>query len=146
MYLVDTNIVSMLDDRRHATAPELVRWLGRNGKSLFLSSITLAEMETGVVKLRRENKRPRADELADLIDQIETEFGDRVLPVDGVIARRLAHIGGRIFPNSIGWPDLIIAATAEVRELAVLTRNVRHFRPTGVPVIDPFEELPPDIS
>ena len=145
MYLLDTNIISLLDPRRRPGAPELVDWLGRNGAALFLSAITLAELETGVVKLRREAKDARADEISRLIDGIEAEFVDRILPVESLVARTLPHIGARIFPQNIGWPDLIIAATAHVHRLTVLTRNVRHFEPTGVPVIDPFADLPPDL-
>jgi predicted nucleic acid-binding protein len=144
VYLLDTNIVSLLDQRRQARVPELVAWLRRNGGILFLSVISLAEMETGVLKLRREDKHARADELDQLIGEIEAAFADRTIPVTSLIARRLAHIGARIFPRSIGWPDLVIAATAEVNGLVILTNNIRHFGPTGVPSIDPLAELPPD--
>lgn len=56
MYLLDTNVVSMLDPRRHAHAPALIAWLERNGASLFLSVLTIAEMDAGILKLRREGK------------------------------------------------------------------------------------------
>jgi hypothetical protein len=52
VYLLDTNIVSMLDPRRHVHAPALISWLRRNGASLFLSVMTIAEMDAGVLKLR----------------------------------------------------------------------------------------------
>lgn len=146
MYLLDTNIVSLLDPRRRAGAPEVVAWLERNGRALFVSSITLAEMETGVIKLRREAKEARAEEISRLIDGIEAEFADRILAVDVIIARTLPHIGARIFPQNIGWPDLIVAATAEVNGLTILTRNVRHFALTGVPLIDPIANLPPHLT
>jgi toxin FitB len=54
LYLLDTNIVSMLDPRRREHAPELVDWLERNGASLFLSVMTVTELDAGVHKLRRE--------------------------------------------------------------------------------------------
>ena len=144
MYLLDTNIVSLLDRRRQARVPELVAWLRKNGGFLFLSVISLAEMETGVLKLRREDKHAKADELDHLIGEIEVDFADRIIPVTSLIARRLAHIGARIFPRTIGWPDLVIAATAEVNGLVILTNNIRHFNPAGVHYIDPLAQLPPD--
>src|SRR5882672_10450429 len=56
MYLLDTNVVSMLDPRRQAHAPALIEWLDRNGASLFLSVMTIVEIDAGVLKLRRERK------------------------------------------------------------------------------------------
>jgi predicted nucleic acid-binding protein len=56
MYLLDTNIVSMLDPRRQQHAPELIQWLERNGASLFMSVLTITEMDAGVLKLRREGR------------------------------------------------------------------------------------------
>lgn len=67
MYLLDTNIVSMLDPRRSGHAPSLLEWLERNGGSLFISVMTVAEMDSGVLKLRREGKNQRADEIAELV-------------------------------------------------------------------------------
>ena len=81
MYLLDTNIVSMLDARRHVHAPALIDWLERNGASLFLSVMTITEMDAGVLKLRREGKPERADEIADLLAAILADFGHRVLGV-----------------------------------------------------------------
>src|SRR5262249_21361476 len=66
MYLLDTNIISMLDPGRQAQAPALVDWIERNGASIFLSVQTITEMDAGVLKLRREKKRERADELGEL--------------------------------------------------------------------------------
>src|SRR5215831_10638467 len=78
-YLLDTNVVSMLDPRRHAQAPALIDWLDwldRNGASLFLSVMTIAEIEAGILKLRRQRKIERSDELENLVTAISTEFGD----------------------------------------------------------------------
>ena len=60
MYLLDTNIVSMLDPKRHVHAPDLIAWLQRNGSSLFLSVMTITEMDNGVLKLRRDGKADRS--------------------------------------------------------------------------------------
>jgi len=91
VYLLDTNIVSRLDPRRHASAPALVAWLARNGAYLFLSALTFLELEAGILKLRREGKRERADELASLARAILTDFGERVLAVDAEVALEAAR-------------------------------------------------------
>jgi predicted nucleic acid-binding protein len=145
MYLVDTNVVSMLDPRRHAHAPELIEWLERNGASLFLSVMTITEMDAGMLKLRRESKPERADEITALVAAILTDFGDRVLGVDVETARHIARLGSEAYQQPIALPDLIIAATAARHGLIVLTRDLSHFQRLNVPARDPFVELPADI-
>jgi predicted nucleic acid-binding protein len=145
MYLLDTNIVSMLDPRRSGHAPALLEWLERNGASLFISVMTIAEMDSGVLKLRREGKNQRADEIAELVAAILTDFGSRVLAMDVQTARHLARLGEITYRQPVGLPDLIIAATAARHGLTVLTRNISEFGRLGVPARDPFSELPADI-
>lgn len=144
MYLLDTNIVSMLDPRRHEHAPELIAWLDRNGASLFLSVMTITEMDAGVLKLRREGKAARADTIAALVASILYDFGDRVLPVDVEIARHVARLGAATYQQPVALPDLIVAGTAIRHGLIVLTHNMADFDRLGVSVRDPFEKLPPD--
>ena len=144
MYLLDTNVVSMLDPRRHAHAPALIEWLDRNGASLFLSVVTIAEMDAGVLKLRRERKSKRADELAGLVTSILTDFGDRVLPVDIETARHVARLGEQSHRQPISLSDLIIAATATRHGLVLLTRNMDEISRLGIAARDPFANLPPD--
>lgn len=144
MYLLDTNIVSLLDARRQAIAPPLVEWIERNGAFLFLSAMTIAEMEAGILKLRREGKQARAAEIEALLDGILAGFADRVLPMDAAVARRIAHLAEAARPQVVELADLVIAATAATHGLTVLTRNIRHFAPTGVAALDPLAALPPD--
>ena len=95
MFLLDTNIVSLLDARSHGLHPGLVPWLRRNGAYIFLSVITLTELESGILKLRRDSKIKRADEYAALRDRIIGDFADRILPVNAdvaLVAARLADI------------------------------------------------------
>jgi predicted nucleic acid-binding protein len=145
MYLLDTNVVSMLDSRRHEHAPEMIAWLKRNGASLFLSVMTIAEMDAGVLKLRREGKSGRADEIAGLVTAILSDFSDRVLGVDIETARHVARLGEITFQQPVALPDLIIAASAARHGLIVLTRNLREFARLGIPARDPFVDLPGDI-
>lgn len=144
MYLLDTNIVSRLDPRRHDKARDLVAWIRRNGALLSLSVITLIEIETGILKLRREGQDRSADEYEALRRTIETDFGERVLAIDPVSALTMARLAEAIRPTVMDWKDLAIAATAKVHGLTVLTHNLRHFVPTGVPAHDPLDQLPPD--
>jgi predicted nucleic acid-binding protein len=144
MYLLDTNIVSMLDPRRHAQAPALIGWLERNGASLFLSVVTIAEMDAGILKLRREAKPERADELARLVATILGGFGERVLPIDIETARHVARLGEQTHRQPVALPDLIIAATAVRHGLILLTHNMSEIGRLGIDARDPFVDLPPD--
>jgi toxin FitB len=143
-YLLDTNIVSLLDPRRRAHAAALVEWLERNGASLFLSVMTITELDAGVLKLRREGKIARAGEIAGLVTAILTDFGDRVLTVDVETARHVALLGAKAYRQRVALPDLIIAATAGRHGLVVLTRNMRDFGRLGIPALDPSVKLPPE--
>ncbi len=134
----------MLDPRRHAHAPALVDWLQRNGRALFLSVITITELDAGVLKLRREGKPARAREIAGLVAAIVTDFGDRVLPIDIETARHVARLGAATHRQPVALPDLMIAATAGRHGLIVLTRNLKQIGRLEVPARDPFLELPPD--
>ncbi len=145
MYLLDTNIISMLDPRRQQHEVALIAWLDRNGAKLFLSVMTITEMDSGVLKLRRDGKAERADEVADLVSSILTDFGDRILPIDIDTARHVARLGGESYRRQVALPDLIIAATAARHGLIVLTRNLKDFGRLSVTALDPFKKLPADI-
>jgi predicted nucleic acid-binding protein len=137
LYLLDTNIVSLLDPRRHEGAGEIPAWIRRNGARLSL-------LEAGVLKLRREGKHKRADEYGGLRRAIVEDFAERVLSFDAAVALAAARLAEAARPAVIEWKDLVIAATAKVHGLTILTRNLRHFAPSGVSAIDPAIELPPD--
>jgi len=143
-YLLDTNIVSMLDPRRRAQAPMLIGWLDRNGGSLFLSVMTVAEMAAGILKLKRERKAKRAAELENLLARILADFTDRVLPIDSDTAHQIARLGERVYRQPVALPDLIIAATAVRHGLTLLTRNMGEFGRLGISARDPVVDLPPD--
>ena len=144
MYLLDTNVVSMLDPRRHERAPALIEWLERNGASLFLSVMTITELDAGILKLRREGKSKRAEEIAGLVSAILADFENRILTMDLETARHVARLGATTYRQPVALPDLIIAATALRHGLVVLTRNLKEFRRLGVPARDPLVELPAD--
>jgi predicted nucleic acid-binding protein len=143
LYLVDTNIISAIAPlRRRAPAP-LIAWLDRETDRLFLSARTIAEIEEGIAKNRREHARREAGELQEWLEAILRLYASCLLPVDlhtapliGVLSD-LARSKGR----PPGLADIIVA-TAQEHRLTVLTRNLRHFAPLGIPAIDPYETLP----
>jgi toxin FitB len=142
MYLLDTNIVSLLDPRRAIAAAPVLQWMRERDPLLFLSTITITEIEAGILKLVRERKEARASQLVAFRDGLIADFNNRLLPLDVEVALTVARLAESIRPMVIERTDLIIAATASVHGLTVLTRNVRHFAPTGIPAIAPLQALP----
>ena len=135
MYLIDTVVLSELRKcERHAG---VVQWLRSKAvDALFLSAITIGEIERGVLRQRAKNA-VFAEALGAWLDRTVETYADRILPVDTLVARRWGRLSARI---GHGGADLLIAATALEYGLTVVTRNVRHFLPTGVPVEDPFQD------
>ena len=144
LHLVDTNVLSLKAPGRREGAAALIDWLDARSDQLFLSTITVAEIEDGIARLRRSGGLARAGRLEDWLDVVLHLYGDRVMSFD-IPAARLAGLlmdRARAMGQAPGFADLAIAATAGVHDLAVLTRNLRHFAPLGIPAINPFESLP----
>ncbi len=144
MYLVDTNILSTGAPGRRERSAALIDWMDARSDELFLSTVTVAEICDGIAKLERTGDGAKAAGLAEWLQLVLHLYGDRVIPFD-VAAARLAGAlmdMARATGRAPGFADLAIAATAGSRDLAVLTRNLRHFVPLGVRAIDPFEALP----
>ena len=133
MFLIDTDVLSAL--RRRDRHPEMVRWLqAQRTADLYLSAVTVGEIERGIV--RQQRRAPSfARELSLWLDRVLAWYGDRILDVDVPTARRWGRLSGDLGHDRA---DLIIAATALEHGLTVVTRNVKHFEPTGVPVFNPF--------
>lgn len=137
MFLVDTDILSLL--RRLDRSPAVGRWIAQQRTTdLYMSVVSVAEIERGIAR-----QRPRdpafAGTLAAWLDTVLSLYGDRILPVDASTARRWGRLSGALGHEGT---DLLIAATAIEHGLTVVTRNVRHFEPTGVPVLDPSAPRP----
>lgn len=132
----------MLDPGRSKSAPALVDWLEDHGGRLYLSVMTIAEIEAGILKLRRTNKVARAENLQRFISAIVADFADRVLPIDVETAFHVARLGEATHQQPIALADLIIAATAVRHGLTLLTHNMSDFRRLGIDVRDPVVELP----
>jgi toxin FitB len=135
MYLLDTMVLSEL--RKSHRNPALVKWLKSvRPTDLFLSVVTIGEVEKGIAKQRRRDP-DFAERLTDWLDGILRHYATRILAGDLSTARRRGRLAGA---HGHAGTDLLIAATAIDRGLTVVTRNVRHFEGTGVPLIDPFRE------
>ena len=134
MYLLDTNVVSAL--RRPDRHPVPTSWLkGQRSSDVYLSVVTFGEIERGIAQqIHRDPDFAR--DLAQWHEQTLAWFADRILPVDVATARRWGRLSASIGNQSV---DLLIAATALEHGLTVVTRNVRHFDPTGVRMFNPFE-------
>ncbi len=133
MYIVDTDVLSSLAKRNRQSGA--AKWIAKQRTTnLFLSVVTIGEIERGIALQR--NRNPQfAAALAAWLDQILASYGDRILPFDLPAARRWGQLSATL---GHGGADLQIAATALENGLAVVTGNSQHFAPTGVQVIDPF--------
>ena len=137
MYLIDTDVVSVL--RRPERTPHPFEWISRQRTAdLYLSAISVGEIERGVARQQRRNPA-HARALASWLDSVLALYGDRILPADLAVARRWGRLSDAVGHSGV---DLLIAATALEHGLTVVTGNIRHFEPTGVPIVNPF--LPPD--
>jgi len=141
-YILDTNVLSLLDPRRLGERGHLTDWLSLHGREMALAAITLTEIENGLLKLRRLGQDARAAEIERLATVIRRDFGDRILPLNASVAVEIAHCAERARPMVIELPDLIIAATAAVHGLTVLTRNFKHISTTDVTALDPVVQSP----
>lgn len=143
-YLLDTSVISAVAPDRARVEPELSLWLRDRQERLYLSAITIAEIEMGVRKLLRAGAGARAAQLSAWLDRLTQGFGERVLAVDATVARaagalsKAAVAAGR----HPGYADVLIAATARAHDLLLLTANRKHFDAIGVANADPSRELP----
>lgn len=143
-YLLDTSVLSTLAPGRHSPSALVEAWFHTHSDVLYLSVITLAEIERGIRKLQRSGAAARASDLARWLQDTIRAFGGNILSIDAALARAIGVLSDAAFARGRhpGFEDVAIAATAQTRALTLLTRNVRHFQPLGVQLADPFERLP----
>jgi predicted nucleic acid-binding protein len=144
LYLVDTNIISATAPARPAQAG-LLAWMEAYSDALFISVITVAEIHSGIAKARRDGAVRKAAGLDSWFETLLHLYAARVLPLDIVTARALGELTdhARAQGHAPGFADVAIAATARAHGLTILSRNLRHFTPLGVAVLDPFAGQPP---
>ena len=137
MYLLDTNVVSELRKARSGRADaNVVAWARPIPRgSLFVSAITLLELEIGVLSLERRDAAQGAVLRTWLEDNVLPAFGERIVAIDTEVVRRCAALH---VPDRRPDRDALIAASALVHGLTVVTRNIVDFAGTGVLLVDPW--------
>jgi toxin FitB len=138
MFVLDTNVVSELRKIRLGKAdPNLTEWADSvDAGSLHTSAITVLELEIGILQLERKDPR-QGTMLRTWFDTLVLpEFNGRIFPVDTAVAQRCARLH---VPDPRAERDALIAATALVHGMTVVTRNLADFEATGVPLLNPWE-------
>ena len=141
MYLLDTNTVSELRPRRNrAQDANVIAWAQSvPPTSLYLSVICILELETGILRSDRSDP-PQAAVLRSWLEgYVLASFAGRILPVDIFVAKRCAALH---VPDPRSYRDSLIAATALVHGMTVVTRNISDFERTGVALFNPWASSP----
>lgn len=132
MYLLDTNVVSEL--RKPKPHGAVTQWIQAvPDTDLHLSAVTIGEIQAGI-ELTREQDGQKAAELEQWLERVSTTFN--VIPMDAAVFRAWARLMHRT--SDTLYEDAMIAATANVHKLVVVTRNVKDFKPFDVKVLNPF--------
>ena len=141
MYLLDTDVVSELRKVKAGKAhPNVAAWSNVAAASeTFLSAISILELERGVLRIERRDPVQGAVMRAWMDESVLRTFAARILPIDTGVARRCARLH---IPDPKPERDALIAATALIHGMTVVTRNVDDFKPTGVAVLNPWEWQP----
>lgn len=141
-YLIDTNALSLLSNGK--ASPNFIVWLQeQQGKNaLYASTITLQEIEKGIVKLElvKRGSPEKANRLREWMEIVMANFQDRFLPVDIDVALAAGQLEGAMLARgqNVELADILIAATAQTHGLTVVTANTRDFEPLGVDCLAPF--------
>lgn len=138
MYLLDTNVISEIGKVAEGKADaHVAAWQAQvDPVDCFISAVTLMELEIGVLRIERRDAKQGLRLRQWLSDHVVTEFDGRVLSIDAAVARRCAALH---VPNPCPERDALIAATALVHGMTVVTRNTADFEPTGVALLNPWQ-------
>lgn len=140
-FLLDTNVISLISPLRQQPATEFAVWLEKQERvsSLYLSAVTIQEISRGIHLLRGRGARAKAGAIGMFLEGLVAGYGDRILPLDAEVAREAGRLEADAISKGFnpGAADAMIAGTASCRGLTVITGNLRHFLPFGIPVLSP---------
>ncbi|WP_245539218.1 type II toxin-antitoxin system VapC family toxin [Thiolinea disciformis] len=137
MYLIDTNVISEIrkGERANVGVQAFFRVLGVTNESVYLSVITIGELRRGIERIRHRNDLIQAEQLEQWFQTIVQNYQDHILAIDA----DATQIWGKLqVPNPEHELDKLIAATALIYDLTLVTRNVADFQHTGVKLLNPF--------
>ena len=137
-YLLDTCVIS---DLRKAVPETVKAWFQTKDQDFFcISAVTIAELLDGIERLPQSEKRKNLELW--FYGDVQTRFKDRIFPIDEHVARKWGTLSAKIRKHGIAMStqDLYIAATAEVHDLVLLTRNVKDFSSLNIHVFDPWSD------
>lgn len=137
MFVLDTNVISELRKAKSGKAdPKVVAWAAStNADELFLSAITILELEMGVLQVERRDSTQGSLLRSWLDNQVLTAFEGKILVIDTAVAQRCARLH---VPDRSSERDALIAATALAHGMTVATRNVSDFEASGVALLNPW--------
>ncbi|QTB98273.1 type II toxin-antitoxin system VapC family toxin [Alcaligenes sp. SORT26] len=138
MYLLDTNVISEIRKMKSGKADaNVTAWIRSvNAATLYISVITVLELEQGILGKEREDAAQGAILRNWFENQVLPTFSDFTLNIDAAVAQRCAQLH---VPNKKGERDALIAATALVHDMTVVTRNAKDFKDTPVALLNPWE-------
>ncbi|MEA2496492.1 MAG: toxin FitB [Thermoleophilaceae bacterium] len=132
-FLLDTNVVSEI---RRGRNPHVRAWAGEvEDVDLHLSVMTLGEIRRGIELLRGRDPA-QAEMFASWLVELHTRFADRIVPIDARIAEECGRLNAAAPRNTV---DSLIAATARIHDLTLVTRNIGDFEACGVPLFNPWQ-------
>ena len=139
-WLLDTNVISAFGPGMRPLPPDIAAWFRARSEALYLSTISAAELEAGIAKLRRTGSDRRAENLRQWLDRVFDDYADRILTFDLAAARIAGVLGDSAQADARcpGFADIAIAAIAKARELVLVTLNRRHLDPLTLEIFNPF--------
>jgi predicted nucleic acid-binding protein len=145
-YVVDTDVLSTTSPTAPGAMPGLSAWLDRNSEHLYLSVISLMEISYGIAWLRHRQARRKTALLQAWLDDVMSFHESHIIVVVSDVAVRAGQLlaTARAGGVEVSAEDALIAASADLRAMTVLTANARHFVPMGVRCVDARAGPPPD--
>jgi predicted nucleic acid-binding protein len=139
-YLFDTSILSVTAPGKPPLPQKTADWLLKQTGNLLMPALAIQEIRKGIAKLDRSGGSARAQALLAWLNGLLADYGGDILPIDSAVALEagLMEDAAMAAGHHPGLADILIAATAKTHSLTLLTANIRHFQPLGVPCLDPL--------